>query len=145
MRSIRYAIMPAFAGLAAALALAFAPAAGATTGQQITDLTGIPVNVGSLAPCLPFDLVITGNGHDHFVFSNAGFHENATVEGTGVAGPYSGHAEAWFTSNGKNGAQVDTFKAMLQLTQGTKIQQTGTFVLNANGVPVVGNLKVSCS
>jgi hypothetical protein len=126
-------------------ALATAAPAMATTDQQMVDLTGIPIDVGSLAPCLPYDLVITGNGHDHFFSNNNGFWENATVEGVGVAGPYTGKGEAWFTFNDNNRNVVSTFKAMLQLTQGTKIQMTGTFVVNANGVPVVNNATTTCS
>ena len=146
MIRIRAAIVPVIGGLIAALAFAFAPTAGATTQQMMTDLTGVPVPIGSLAPCLPYSLVITGIGHDHFFTNgNGDSWENATVEGTGVAGPYTGHAEAWFTANDNNKTQVMTFKDMLQLTQGTKIQQTGTFVVNANGVPVVTKMTNSCS
>lgn len=146
MIRIRAAIVPTIGGLIAALAFTFAPTAGATTQQTMADLTGVPIDVGSLAPCLPYDLVITGIGHDHsFTNGNGDFWENATVEGTGVAGPYTGHAEAWFTNNENNKTQVATFKDMLQLTQGTKIQQTGTFVMNANGVPVVTKMTTSCS
>lgn len=146
MIRIRAAIVPVLGGLIAALAFTFAPAAGATTQQMMADLTGVPIDVGSLTPCLPYHLVITGNGHDHSFFNgNGDFWENATVEGTGVAGPYTGHAEAWFTLNDNNKTLVMTFKDMIQLTQGTKIQQTGTFVINANGVPVVTKATNSCS
>jgi hypothetical protein len=33
---------------------------------------------------------------------------------------------------------------MIQFTGGLKIQQTGTFVINANGVPVVNKATTSC-
>ena len=102
-------------------------------------------DVGSLAPCLPYDLVITGNGHDHSFTNNNGFWENATVTGVGVAGPYTGKGEAWFTFNDNRQNVVSTFKDMIQFTGGLKIQQTGTFVINANGVPVVTKATTSCS
>ena len=144
MIRIRAATVPVLAGLTAALAFTFAPAAGATTQQQMVDLTGIPIDVGSLAPCLPYDLVITGNGHDHSFTNNNGFWENATVTGVGVAGPYTGKGEAWFTNNDNRQNSVLTFKDMIQFTGGLKIQQTGTFVINANGVPVVNKATTSC-
>jgi hypothetical protein len=129
-----------------------APSAGATTQQQMVDLTGIPIDIGPAGCGLVGDLVITGNGHDHFFTNgNGDFWENATVEGqvtlvdpvSGAVLETGGHGEAWFGIQANNGAQVMSFKASVQLPTG-RIQQNGHFTVNANGVPVVSNSTAKC-
>ena len=133
-----------------ALGAAVLPAtAQATTTQQMLRLNGAPIDVGP-AVCVPGDLVITGQGHDHsFTNPNGDFWENATVSGTGTAGDgFTGHAEAWFGIESNNGASISHFAVNAQGTtaNGTsvRIHQTGQFTVNANGVPVVSNTVTNC-
>jgi hypothetical protein len=155
MTSVRYTIMPAFAGLAAVLALAFAPGAEAATQQQMIRIpAGAQIDVGAAFPCAPGDIVITvNNGHDHFFTNpNGDFWENATIEGTaslvdpvtGTVLETGGHAEAWFGIESNNGAQVNHFNDKAQFPSG-RIQQNGQFTVNANGIPVVSRVTASCS
>lgn len=123
--------------------------AQATTTQTI-HLNGGAIDVGP-AGCVPGDLVITGNGVLHTTINNAGDSwTTGTVEGSvsDVSAPYTGHGMAWFGVEQNNQNFVTHFTAN---TVGTlagvplTIHQEGQFTINAQGLPVVTRVTVTCS
>ena len=170
-RRLYAALATATLALGAGVATAANPAMAAQGPQSHMNLTGIPIPIGP-AFCVPANIVITGQGHDHVVGTPLppgtplnvyppGYHENATVTGDvqligtdPVSGmPVvlgTGHGEAWFSIDVNTGGAVtseDNAHATIDTGPfaGLKILQLGSFTLNANGVPVVNNSSASCS
>ena len=124
-----------------------AAVAEATTTQTI-HLTNTPIDVGA-AGCVPGDLVISGNGVLHMTTNNAGdFWETGTVEGAAAATGFTGHAVAWFgvEDNAQNSVNHFIADAVGTLSDGTSltIHQEGQFTVNANGIPTVTRVTVTC-
>ncbi len=123
--------------------------AQATTTQTI-HFNGVPIDVGP-AGCGLGDLVITGNVVEHTTLNNAGdFWITATAEGsaTVTGGGFSGHAAAWFGGEFNKQNTVTHFIADANgtLADGTvlRIHQEGQFTVNAQGIPVVSRVTVTC-
>ena len=139
---------------ALAAVLLSATVASATTTNTI-HLTGVPIDVGP-AGCVPGELVIAGNGVLHETINNAGdFWVTGTIEGAAtVSDPatgsvlFTGHATAWFgvEDNAFNSVQHFIANANGTLADGTAlgIHQEGQFTLNAQGIPVVSRVTVTC-
>jgi len=124
-----------------------AAVAEATTTQTI-HLTNTPIDVGP-AGCVPGDLVISGNGVLHMTTNNAGdFWETGTLEGAATATGFTGRAVAWFgvEDNAQNSVNHFTANATGTLSDGTSltIHQEGQFTVNANGIPTVTRVTVTC-
>lgn len=140
------------AGLLAALVLAPA-AVSATTTTTIHLKGGVPVDVGP-AGCVPGDLIIVGNAVEHQTTNNAGDSWfTATIEGSVTASDpssgFTGHGAAWFgvEQNARNFVTHFIANSVGTLGDGTPltIHQEGQFTINAQGVPVVNNVTVTCS
>jgi hypothetical protein len=151
---LRSAVLPAILGLAAAGVIAAAPGASAA-GSNIKIPPGAVIDVGPAAPCAPGDVVITvQSGHDNASGNpvTGPYHENATIVGTaqlvdpntGMVIEQGGHANAWFTINiNSGGAVVMQDFAHAQFPSG-RVDVSGKFTLNANGIPVVNNQRAVC-
>ncbi len=137
--------------LAAVLLL---PIAAEATTTQTIHLTGVPIDVGP-AGCVPGDLVISGNGVLHTTVDNAGDSwTTGTVEGSATVADgsggtlFSGHAAAWFgiENNAQSNVQHFIANADGTLANGTSvhIHQEGQFTVNAQGVPTVSRVTVTC-
>lgn len=143
-------LIPAIGAATVGLAIAFAPAAGATSQvQQQLHLNGVPIDLGP-ALCVPGELFLTGNAHEHTqVNPNGDVWVNDTVEGVPTTVDQTtvlqtgSHGEAWFGMESNNGAQVMHFKASVFLPTG-RIQMNGQFVVLPNGTPQVMNTTVTC-
>ncbi len=138
------------AGVLAALVLV--PAVAQATTAVTFHINDVPIDVGP-AGCVAGDLVISGNGVEHQTVDDAGdLWITATLEGNAtVSDPssgFSGHASAWFgvEENNRNFVTIFTADAVGTLADGTRltIHQVGQFTLNAQGVPVVNNVTVTC-
>lgn len=140
--------------VAALGAVALAPVVASATTTTTIHLTGTPIDVGP-AGCMPGDLVISGNGVLHETVNNAGdlwvtgtLEGAATVSDSGGATLFTGHAAAWFGV--ENNAQNNVFHFIANangtLADGTalSIHQEGQFTVNANGLPVVTRVTVTC-
>lgn len=133
-------------------ALALAPVAAQATTTQTIHVNGVPINIGP-AGCLPGDLVIAGNGVLHTTVNNAGDSwTTGTVEGSVTTtdnSGYTGHAVAWFGVEDNKNNFVTHFIANSQGTLGNgtplAIHQEGQFTINAQGLPVVTRVTVTCS
>lgn len=139
--------------VAALGAVALAPVMADATTTSTTHISGVPIDVGS-AGCVPGDLVISGNGVLHLTVNNAGdswltgtIEGPATVSGAGAT-LFSGHAAAWFgiEDNAQNSVRHFIANADGTLSNGTalSIHQEGQFTVNANGLPVVTRVTVTC-
>ncbi len=135
------------------LALALLPGVAMATTSVTLHINGVPIDVGP-AGCVAGDLVITGNGVEHQTVDNAGdLWLTATLTGTATlsdpSSGFSGHATAWFgvDENAMNFTTQFIADAVGTLANGTplSIHEVGTFTINAQGVPVVTNTKVTCS
>ncbi len=135
-------------------AIVLLPVAAEATTTQTIHLTGVPIDVGP-AGCVPGDLFISGNGVLHITVNNAGDSwTTGTVEGAatvpdGRGGTlFSGHAAAWFgiEDNAQSNVQHFTANADGTLTNGTPvhIHQEGQFTINAQGIPTVSRVTVTC-
>ena len=127
-------------------------AAQATTSLTI-HLNGAPIDVGP-AGCVAGDLVIAGNGVLHTTTNNAGDSwTTGTVEGSVTASDlssgFTGHGVAWFGVEQNRSSFVTHFIAdsVGTLGNGTplRIHQEGQFTINAQGMPVVTRVTVTCS
>ena len=116
-------------------------------------MNGQPIDVGP-AGCVPGDLVIAGNGVLHQTINNAGDSwVTGTVEGsvtaTDPSSGFTGHAAAWFGVEQNNQNFVTHFIANSVGTLGNGsplgIHQEGQFTVNAQGMPVVTRVTVTCS
>jgi len=144
--------MKRFLAVAAALAGLFVmPLAAHATTNSTLHLNGVPIDVGP-AGCVSGDLVISGNGVLHLTINNAGDGWlTGTIEGsvTDAAAGYTGHGAAWFGVEDNNHNFVAPFIAdsVGTLADGTPlhIHQVGQFTVNAQGLPVVNNVRVTCS
>jgi hypothetical protein len=124
--------------------------AQATTSTTL-HLSGAPIDVGP-AGCIAGDLTISGNAVLHNTVDNAGDSwTTGTVTGAvtdGAAG-FTGHGTAWFgvEQNNRNFTTSFIADSVGTLADGTslRIHQVGTFTVNAQGVPVVNNVTVTCS
>jgi len=143
-------VLSVFGALAAVLLLPIV--AQATTSQTI-HVNGVPIDVGP-AGCVPGDLVITGNGVLHQTINNAGDSwVTGTIEGsvttTDPSSGFTGHAAAWFGVEDNNQNFVTHFIANSVGTLGNgsplRIHQEGQFTVNAQGMPVVTRVTVTCS
>ncbi len=138
------------AGVLAALVLL--PGVAHATTSETLHINGVPIDVGPAA-CVPGDLIISGIGVEHQTVDNAGdLWITGTLTGSAsVSDPssgFSGHATAWFglELNNRNATSSFTADAVGTLADGSSlvINEQGTFTLNAQGVPVVNNVKVNC-
>jgi len=144
--------MKRFLAVAAALAGLFVMpmAAQATTTTTFHLPAGAVIDVGP-AGCIIGDLSISGNGVLHTTVNNAG---DVWVTGTLVGSVtdadagYSGHGVAWFGLEQNSMNSVNHFTANTQgtLKDGTplSIHQEGQFTINAQGLPVVTRVTVTC-
>jgi hypothetical protein len=127
-------------------------------GAQATTTTTFHLNGGSIdvgpAGCVAGDLVITGNGVLHMTVNNAGDRwVTGTAEGkvtsTDPSSGFTGHAAAWFGVADNNQSSVFHFTANAVGTLGNgtplTIHQEGQFTTNAQGIPVVTRVTVTCS
>jgi len=142
-----------FASLGALAALVLMPAVAQATTSTTIHLNGAPIDVGP-AGCIAGDLVIAGNGVLHQTVNNAGdVWVTGTVEGavsaTDPSSGFTGHAAAWFgvEQNSSNSVFHFTANAIGTLGNGTPltIHQEGQFTVNAQGMPVVTRVTVTCS
>lgn len=139
--------------VAALGAVALAPVVADATTTSTIHISGVPIDVGP-AGCVPGDLVISGNGVLHLTVNNAGDSWlTGTIEGPAIvsgagATLFSGHAAAWFgiEDNAQNSVQHFIANADGTLSNGTalSIHQEGQFTVNANGLPVVTSVTVTC-
>lgn len=138
-------------GILAALMLV--PVVAQATTSVTVHVNGQPIDVGP-AGCVPGDLVITGNGVLHQTINNAGDSwVTGTVEGsvtaTDPSSGFTGHAAAWFGVEQNNQNFVTHFIANSVGTLGNgsplRIHQEGQFTVNAQGMPVVTRVTVTCS
>jgi hypothetical protein len=145
--------MKRFLAVAAALAGLFVMpmAAQATTTTTMHLPAGVAVDIGP-AGCVAGDLFISGNGVLHTTVNNAGDSwTTGTIEGavTDADAGYTGRGTAWFGVEQNNRNFVTHFTANTRgtLKDGTplSIHQQGQFTFNAQGVPVVNNVTVTCS
>jgi len=139
--------------VAALAALILVPSVALATTSVTVHVNGQPIDVGP-AGCVPGDLVITGNGVLHQRINNAGdTWVTGTVEGsvtaTDPSSGFTGHATAWFGVEQNNQNFVTHFIANSVGTLGNgsplRIHQEGQFTLNAQGLPVVNRVTVTCS
>lgn len=130
-----------------------APVVAEATTTSTIHLNGVPIDVGP-AGCVAGDLVIMGNGVLHQTINNAGdMWVTGTVEGpvsaTDPSSGFTGHAAAWFGVEQNNQNVVFHFigNAVGTLGNGTPltIHQEGQFAVNAQGMPVVTRITVTCS
>jgi hypothetical protein len=139
-------------GVLAAL-LFLSVAAQATTTDTIHG-RGVTIDLGS-AGCVPGELFATGNAVMHLTVNNAlDSWLTETVEGAATvidasgATLFTGHVAAWFglEDNKQNAVGHFTANANGTLTDGTsvRIHQEGQFTYNANGVPVVQRVTITC-
>ena len=150
-------LLIAFAA-ALSLGLSVIATSGASAAQSNIKIpAGALIDVGPAAPCAAGDIVITvKSGHDNASGDpvSGPYHENATIVGdaalmdpaTGAVIVQGGHANAWFTVNinpGGTVVQQDFAHADFPAPVG-RIDLSGKFTLNANGVPVVNNQRASC-
>jgi hypothetical protein len=144
-------LMAVCGALAAVLLL---PVAAEATTSTTIHLAGAPIDVGP-AGCVGGDLLISGNGVLHMTVNNAGdswvtgtVEGLATVTDAGGVTLFSGHAAAWFGSenNAQNNVQHFIANANGTLANGTPlhIHQEGQFTVNAQGVPTVTRVTVTC-
>lgn len=142
-----------FAILGSLAALILMPAVAQATTSTTIHLNGAPIDVGP-AGCIPGDLVIAGNGVLHQTVNNAGdVWVTGTVEGavsaTDPSSGYTGHAAAWFgvEQNSNNNVFHFIANSIGTLGNGTplSIHQEGQFTVNAQGIPVVTRVTVTCS
>lgn len=149
MRPVRRLRLIAPILLAVGLAL---PATAQATTTQTVHFNGAPIDVGP-AGCIPGDLVIAGNGVLHMTINNAGDEwVTGTVEGsvwsTDPSSGFTGHAAAWFgvEANSQNFVTHFIANSVGTLGDGTPltIHQEGQFTVNAQGVPVVTRVTVTC-
>ena len=142
-----------FASVGALAALFLMPAVAQATTSTTIHLNGAPIDVGPAA-CIAGDLVIAGNGVLHQTVNNAGdVWVTGTVEGavsaTDPSSGFTGHAAAWFgvEQNSNNNVFHFTANAIGTLGNGTPltIHQEGQFTVNAQGMPVVTRVTVTCS
>lgn len=133
-------------------ALMLVPVVAQATTTMTIHLNGAPIDVGP-AGCVAGDLVIMGNGVMHQTINNAGdFWVTGTVEGavsaTDPSSGFTGHAAAWFgvEQNNKNSVSHFIANAVGTLGDGTPltIHQEGQFTVNAQGMPVVTRVTVTC-
>lgn len=135
-------------------AIVLLPIAAEATTSQTIHMNGVPIDVGP-AGCVPGDLIISGNGVLHMTVNNAGdswitgtVEGPATVTGSTGATLFSGHAAAWFGSenNAQNNVQHFIANADGTLANGTPvhIHQEGQFTVNAQGIPTVTRVTVTC-
>lgn len=133
-------------------ALMLVPVVAQATTSTTIHLNGAPIDVGP-AGCVAGDLVIMGNGVLHETINNAGdVWITGTVEGavsaTDPSSGFTGHAAAWFGTeqNNQNVVFHFTANAVGTLGNGTPltIHQEGQFTVNAQGMPVVTRVTVSC-
>lgn len=134
-------------------ALMLVPIVAEATTSVTIHLSGQPIDVGP-AGCVPGDLVITGNGVLHQTINNAGdTWITGTLEGSVIAtdpsSGFTGHAAAWFGVEDNNQNFVTHFIANSVGTLGNgtplSIHQEGQFTVNAQGLPVVTRVTVTCS
>ena len=167
MPRIRIIALSALATGGLALGLGATSASAAQTNIKIPPGAVIDVTFPQQVSCpggVTGDVVIVvKSGHDNATGNpiTGPYHENATIVGDGyivagvtdpndpfgtgtvVAGP--GQANAWFTTNeNKGGAAVDQDFAHANFS-GFRVDVSGKFTLNANGVPVVQNQRGGCS
>ena len=144
-------ILSAVVALAALLMLV--PIVAQATTSVTIHVNGQPIDVGP-AGCVAGDLVITGNGVLHQTINNAGDSwVTGTVEGsvtaTDPSSGFTGHAAAWFGVEQNNQNFVTHFIANSVGTLGNgsplSIHQEGQFTVNAQGMPVVTRVTVTCS
>lgn len=137
---------------AALAAFALVPVVAQATTTQTIHVNGAPIDVGP-AGCVAGDLVITGNGVLHTTINNAGDSwTTGTVEGSVSASDpssgYTGHATAWFgvEQNSRNFVTHFIANSVGTLGDGTplSIHQEGQFTINAQGLPVVTRVTVTC-
>src|SRR3974390_1150415 len=90
----RISIATSIATLALAGGGLLAPAAHTSAPVDI-NLDGGPTDIGTLGCGIPDDIIITGNGHEHF-YDNG--HATGTVTGsaTDLSGIWVGRGTAWF-------------------------------------------------
>jgi hypothetical protein len=138
----------------AALAASAGPALAAQSNIKIP--AGAQIDLGPAAPCAVGDIVITvQSGHDNATGNpiTGPYHENATIVGTaalvdpltGNVLEQGGHANAWFTTNINSGGTVVNQDFVHAQFPSGRIDLSGKFTLNANGVPVVNNQRASCN
>jgi hypothetical protein len=134
-------------------ALLLVPSVAQATTSVTIHANDQPIDVGP-AGCVPGDLVITGNGVLHQTINNAGdTWVTGTVEGsvnaTDLSSGFTGHATAWFGVEQNNQNFVTHFIADSVGTLGNgnplRIHQEGQFTVNAQGLPVVNRVTVTCS
>ena len=139
--------------VSALAALMLVPVVAQATTSMTIHLNGGAIDVGP-AGCVAGDLVIMGNGVLHQTINNAGdVWLTGTVEGavsaTDPSSGYTGHAAAWFgvEQNNQNGVFHFTANSVGTLGSGTPltIHQEGQFTVNAQGMPVVTRVTVTCS
>jgi hypothetical protein len=128
------------------------PSVAQATTSVTVHVNGAPIDVGP-AGCVPGDLVIAGNGVLHQTTNNAGdTWVTGTVEGsvtvTDPSSGFTGHATAWFGVEQNNQNFVTHFIADSVGTLGNgsplRIHQEGQFTVNAQGLPVVNRVTVTC-
>jgi hypothetical protein len=133
-------------------ALMLVPVVAQATTSTTIHLNGGAIDVGP-AGCVAGDLVIMGNGVLHQTINNAGeLWNTGTVEGavsaTDPSSGYTGHAAAWFgvEQNNQNAVFHFTANSVGTLGNGTPltIHQEGQFTVNAQGMPVVTRVTVTC-
>jgi hypothetical protein len=124
------------------------PGVAAATTTVTLHLSGVAIDVGP-AGCVPGELFLTGNAVFHQTINDAGdTWITETAEGTATATGFSGHGAAWFGLEGNRSNFVTHFIAdgVGTTTAGTAlmIHVEGQFTLNANFVPVVNRITVTC-
>ena len=134
-------------------ALVLLPVAAQATTSVTIHVNGAPIDVGP-AGCVAGDLVIAGNGVLHTTTNNAGDSwTTGTIEGNVTASDpssgYTAHGVAWFGVEQNSSNFVTHFIAdsVGTLGNGTplRIHQEGQFTINAQGMPVVTRVTVTCS
>lgn len=133
-------------------ALMLVPVVAQATTSTTIHMNGVPIDIGP-AGCVAGDLVIVGNNVFHQTINNAGdVWVTGTVEGavsaTDPSSGYTGHAAAWFgvEQNNLNNVFHFTANSVGTLGDGTplNIHQEGQFTVNAQGMPVVTRVTVTC-